>query len=256
MKKILVHFLLFTLLLSSAHADIYSDLEPGVVSVTAQDTIPFRTEPTYTAEPVLQIGSGVEMTLLSIDEASNWAYVQLESGPDGYPICGYVRPGVLMNGDYLYWNMFRVVNPEKNHRLNLRSEPSADSSSLGKYYTGVYVENYEQEKNGYLRVKVGTRVGYMDKRYLVAYNSTDASAIPMTTIQNQAGSGGNLRKTPSLDGKLYALYPNGTEVAVLGVTPNGWCHVMINGVTGFMMANKLADSFSFNVPVSDPSVLF
>lgn len=250
MRKSLFIAICCIFLLSSAHADIYSELAPGIVSVIAQDIIPFRTEPDYQVEPCLNIGPGVSLTLLSIEE-NNWAYVEFEHTGYGELVRGYVRPGALMNGDYLYWNMCRVVNPESNHRLNLRSEPSAKSASLGKYYTGVFVENYEQEKNGYLRVQVGNRVGYMDKQYLVPYNSTDISEIPMTTIQNEGGSGGNLRKSPSLDGKLYALYPNGTEVAVLGVTPNGWCHVMINGVTGFMMADKLADSFSFDSLVDE-----
>ena len=249
MRKFLLLTLCCLFLLSSAHADIYSELDPGVVSVIAQDIIPFRSEPDFQFEPHLNIGPGVSLTLLSIE--NNWAYVEFEHTGYGEMVRGYVRTGALMNGDYLYWNMCRVVNPESNHRLNLRSEPSAKSASLGKYYTGVFVENYEQEKNGYLRVQVGNRVGYMDKQYLVPYNSTDISEIPMTTIQNEGGSGGNLRKSPSLDGKLYALYPNGTEVAVLGVTPNGWCHVMINGVTGFMMADKLADSFSFDSLVDE-----
>ena len=146
MRKVLLFALCGIFLLSSACADIYSELVPGVVSVTAQGTIPFRTEPAYNAEPVLHIGSGVRLTLLSIEEENNWAHVQLETGPDGYPVRGYVRPGALMNGDYLYWNMCRVFNPESNHRLNLRSGPSAESASLGKYYTGVFAENYEQEK--------------------------------------------------------------------------------------------------------------
>ena len=246
MRKFLLLTLYCIFLLTSAHADIYSELAPGIVSVIAQDSIPFRAKPDYQVEPYRNIGPGVSLTLLSLDKENNWAYVQLETGPDGSPIRGYVRPGVLMNGDYLYWNMCRVVTPESNQRLILRSEPSAESAPLGKYCTGVFVQNYEQEKNGYLRVRVGNRVGYMDKQCLVPYNSTDISEIPITTIQNAGASGGNLRKSPSLDGKLYALYPNGTEVAVLGVTPNGWCHVMINGVTGFMMADKLADSFSFD----------
>ena len=150
-----------------------------------------------------------------------------------------------MVGDYLYWDMCRVVNPESGQRLNLRSEPSADSASLGKYYTGVYVENYHQEKNGYLRVRIGNLIGYMDKRYLEPYDSSEVSEITQTVIRNAGGSGGNLRTEPSLDGRLIGLYPNGTEVAVLGVTPNQWCHVMINGVTGFMKEDKLAGSFSF-----------
>lgn len=115
---------------SSAHADIYSELDPGVVSVTAQGTIPFRTEPAYHTQPVLHLASGVCLTLLSIDEEKHWAHVQLETGPDGYPIRGYVHADALMNGDYLYWNMCRVVNPESNHRLHLRSEPSVEAASL------------------------------------------------------------------------------------------------------------------------------
>lgn len=248
MRTLLLLTLCFALVFTSASADIYSELDPGVVTVAAQGTIPFRLEPVFSAEAILHIASGVPLTLLSIDEENNWAYVQLEPGPDGYPIRGYVRPGALMNGDYMYWNMCRVVNPQSNYRLNLRSQPSADSASLGKYYTGVLVQNFEQEKNGYLRVKLGTQVGYMDKRYLVPYNSTDVSEIPLTIIRNDGGSGGNLRKAPSLEGKLIGLYPNGTEVAVLGVTPNDWCHVMINGATGFMMADKLADPFTFDAP--------
>ena len=251
MRKILLPMLCLACLLSCAHADIYSNLDLGVVSVIAQDIIPFRPEPDAQVEPQLNIGPGVSLTLLSIDKENNWAYVELEHGGSEYPVRGYVRPGALMNGDYLYWNMCRVINPESSHRLNLRSEPCDESDSLGKYYTGVFVQNFEQEKNGYLRVRVGTQVGCMDKQYLAPYSSTDVSAIPITTIQNDKGSGGNLRKSPSLKGKLYALYPNGTEVAVLGVTPNGWCHVMINGVTGFMMADKLADSFSFDASVND-----
>lgn len=246
MRVLFLLLICLSVLISSAHADIYSELDPGIVTVTAQGTIPFRTEPAFSAQPILHIASGVPLTLLSVDEANNWAYVRLEPGPDGDPVCGYVRPGALMNGDYLYWNMCRVINPESNHRLNLRSQPSVDAASLGKYYTGVLVQNFEQEENGYLRVKVGNQVGYMDKQYLVPFNASDVSAIPLTTISNSGGSGGNLRRSPSLNGKLFALYPNGTEVAVLGVTPNGWCHVMINGVTGFMMADKLADRFSFD----------
>lgn len=231
---------------SAVLADAYTDLDPGLVTVVAQGTIPFRASPDDSAEPFLQIASGTSLTLLSINWQTNWAYAQLDSGPDGYPVKGYVRPDGLMNGDYLYWDMCRVVNPNSQDRLNLRSGPSADAPSLGKYYTGVLVQNYHQEENGYLRVCVGSQVGYMDVRYLTA-NLFDVTAfMPILTIDNKGGSGGNLRVSPSLGARPFGLYPNGTEVVVLGVTPNGWCHVMINGVTGFMMADKLSGIVRFD----------
>ncbi len=245
MRTILAAILLVCLLVSSASADAYSQLELGVVSVTAPDTIPLRREPVLSAEAYLHISSGVSMTLLSLDEETGWAYVRIDYGPRDEPSFGYVRSGTLMNGDYLYWDMCRVVNPEEGGRLNLRSLPSADAASLGKYHTGVLVQNYHQEANGYLRVRVGTQVGYMDKRYLVPWDSTDVSRLPVTTIANTQGTGGNLRKKPSTSSKRIALYPNGTEVVVLGVVPGGWCHVMIGGITGFMQSRLLADAFSF-----------
>lgn len=245
MRSFLLVLMIACLPWTQASADLYSEPGPGAVSVTSREALPFRRNPDFSEEPFLFLGPGLSVTLLALDEENNWAYVEIENGPDGAPVQGYVCPGSLMVGDYLYWDMCRVVNPESGQRLNLRNEPSVDSASLGKYYTGVYAENYHQEKNGYLRVRIGNLVGWMDKRYLEPYDSSDVSEITQTVIRNEEGSGGNLRTEPSLAGGLIDLYPNGTEVAVLGVTPNQWCHVMINGVTGFMMENKLEGSFSF-----------
>ena len=246
MRKLLPAVFILMLLFSSAHADIYSNLSPGLVSVVSKETIPLRTEPYFSLQPALNLGPGLSVTLLSLDEKTGWAYVRLDWAFDDSPQQGYVRSGALMNGDYLYWDMCRVVNPEPEHRLHLRSAPDANAPSLGKYYTGVLAQNYHQGENGYLRVSLGKMVGYMDQQYLVAYDSTDVSRIPMTVIANASGSGANMRLSPSPDGELFALYPNGTVVAMLGVTPNDWCHVMINGATGFIMADKLAGSFSFS----------
>lgn len=254
MRKILTVILLCCFVFSSACADVYSELETGVVSVVAPGTLPLRQEPRLSAEISLHIASGVAMTLLQLDEESGWAYVRIDFGPKDEPALGYVRSGGLMNGDYLYWDMCRVVNPEEDERLNLRSLPQADAASLGKYYTGVLVQNYHQETDGYLRVRVGDQVGFMDKDYLVPWDSTDISRLPVTTIANPQGTGGNLRKKPSVSSKRIALWPNGTKVVVLGVVPGGWCHVMIGGKTGFMQSRLLAEPFSFAPPTQQPEI--
>ena len=244
MKRTALLLMILLLLCPAAQADLFIDLAPGGVTVLPPEGAPFRTEPDARAEPLFNIGPGVNLTLLSVDRETNWAYVLLVvTTPKAERHFGYVRPGALINGDYLSADACRIVNPNPGERLNLRTGPSPDAESLGQYYTGVLVKNYHQEKNGYLRVCIGNRVGYMDKRYLVAYDSTAASEIPLMTIQNSGGSGANLRLEPGMQGKLLGLYPNGTEAAVLGTAPGGWLHVMIHGATGFMAADLLADSF-------------
>ena len=41
-----------------------------------------------------------------------------------------------------------------------------------------------------------------------------------------------------------ALYPNGTQVRVLGIAGE-WCHVLIDGEIGFMMTQYLVPRLSF-----------
>ena len=118
MKRFLMFLVLGVLLASSACADVYSDLRPGIVSVVANEPIQLRCEPKPSAEVILQIGSGVSLTLLSVDD-QGWAYV-LSHTPEGESMPGYIRSESLMNGDYLYWDMSRVVNPEKHQRLVVR----------------------------------------------------------------------------------------------------------------------------------------
>lgn len=244
MKRMLLLALSLCLLLSPALADPYSELKPGVVCVTAQESIGLRSEPNYKLEPVCYLGPGLRIELLSFDEQSGWGHVFIPMIPPEDSFSGYVRIGSLMNGDYLSYNMCRVVNPNPGERLNLRSAPSPDADSLGSYYTGTLAVNYQQEKNGYLRVQIGFETGYMDKRYLVAYNSTDRSELPLTRIDNPDGSGANLRFSPATSAELLSFHPNGTEVVVMGASSNGWYHVMIDGVTGYVMESKLARPFS------------
>ena len=68
--------------------------------------------------------------------------------------------------------------------------------------------------------------------------------LPKVTIQNPNGQGANLRKQASTYTDVKALYPNGTQVQVLGLTKE-WCHVLIDGKIGFMMTRYLVPRLSF-----------
>ena len=61
--------------------------------------------------------------------------------------------------------------------------------------------------------------------------------LPKVTIQN-------LRRQASTRVSAVALYPNGTQVQVLGIAGE-WCHVLIDGEIGFMMTQYLVPRLSF-----------
>lgn len=252
MRKMLLFVLLLCLAAFPALADAYTDLTPGIVSVVAPQPIPLRAEPVYNAEPITYIASGMRLTLLQVSQETGWGYVRLDNTAEAEPLYGHVRLGGLHNGDYLSSDTLRIINTSPGQRLNLREKPTADSPSLAKYFTGTLVVNYDSvyhpQGEGYLRVKVGDQIGYMAKEYLTPSASSSESMLPTTIISNTEGTGGNLRDCPSLDGQLLDFYPNGTQVTILGVARDGWCHVMIVGRTGFMRTELLLGQISFDAP--------
>lgn len=139
-------------------------------------------------------------------------------------------------------NTAYVFNSQSGYRLNLRTEPSASSTSLGKYYTGVPVTLNGRSRNGYQHVTIGTLSGWMDQRYLTGTNLFFEDEMPIVTVDNLR-SGVNLRSGPSTSYARIGWYPHGTDVVVLGVRADGWYHVMISGQSGFVSSTLLSDSF-------------
>ena len=140
----------------------------------------------------------------------------------------------------------QVYNPVSTDRLNLRAEKTENSASLGKYYNGCTVAIIEKGSDGWSRVKIGNLEGYMRNKFLDFNASKDQQTemLPKVTIQNPNGQGANLRKQASTYADVKALYPNGTQVQVLGLTEE-WCHVLIDGKIGFMMTRYLVPRLSF-----------
>ena len=127
-----------------------------------------------------------------------------------------------------------VNNPYPGDRLNLRREPTTDSSSLGKYYNGVYVEVLSTLDNGFTQVRIGNLVGYMKAEYLTT--NYVASAMPLLKI-NSSGKV-NLREQASTSSNSLGLYPKDTEAILLGFNGN-WAHVIVDGKIGFMLTTYL-----------------
>mgnify|MGYP000397338217 FL=1 len=140
----------------------------------------------------------------------------------------------------------QVHNPISTDRLNLRAEKTANSASLGKYYNGCMVAIVQKGNDGWSRVRIGNLEGYMKNQFLDfnAPKDQQTEMLPKVTIQNLNGQGANLRRQASTHVNAVALYPNGTQVYVLGIAGE-WCHVLIDGEIGFMMTQYLVPRLSF-----------
>lgn len=155
-----------------------------------------------------------------------------------------------------------VNNPDPTDRLNLRTKPSEEAITLGKYYNGVVVFVYSV-KNGWAKVDIQGREGYMKDEYLAygvydgneyrplgAYSGAiyaQSSAVPTMRVNAKTL---NLRKDTSAQSAIIATYPYGTEVQVIGAG-TVWHHVLApseNGgnFVGYMKAEYLDGDVSFH----------
>ena len=188
-------------------------------------------------------GYGETVTLLGF--TPKWWHVQIREYTGFVPADGSVldqRTGNYYDG----YATAQVHNPISTDRLNLRVEKTENSASLGKYYNGCTVAIVQKGNDGWSRVRIGNLEGYMKNQFLDfnAPKDQQTELLPKVTIQNPNGQGANLRRQASTRVSAVALYPNGTQVQVLGIAGE-WCHVLIDGEIGFMMTQYLVPRLSF-----------
>ena len=135
-----------------------------------------------------------------------------------------------------------VFNPAAD-TLPLYIDPSFSQPPAAWYYNATFV-TITEESGAFAAVVIGdpdggTAAGYMEAEHLIHHAATLSAqpAGPVLSVQNDAGTGLNLRPGPVVDPAQppIMLCPNGTDVMVLGVW-DGWLHVRVmdGGMTGFV----------------------
>lgn len=125
-------------------------------------------------------------------------------------------------------------------RLNMRAQPSKDSASLGKFYSGTTVEIVADAGNGWSQVSIGGVEGYMMTQYL----SADGSGVRDGTYDRQVVSPYGtqsvvLRNRPSDSYDAVAMLTVGETVRVLG-TSGSYCYVRTqNDCVGCLSGDEL-----------------
>ncbi len=139
-----------------------------------------------------------------------------------------------------------ILNSAEGFRLNLREEPAFSAKSLGKYYTGTPVTLTGQFVDGYAQALVaGTTLGWLDVRFLTTDTLTLVPETPMVTVRN-SGSGATLRSGPASTYDRLGWFGHGTLITVLGVRNDGWYHVTVDGLVGFISEGLLSGTFPYH----------
>lgn len=123
----------------------------------------------------------------------------------------------------------------KGGTLKLRETASQQAAVLGKYPTGTWVQILE-DGNGWDKVSVGGKTGYMMDQYLT---QGTANYVSQLYVRTNTGVGVNLRSAPSDSAASITGVAEGTLVDVLvkGVT---WYKVRVGEQVGYVAAKYLS----------------
>ena len=183
-----------------------------------------RQQPSLSAKVLGQYPTGTWMTVLSED--GEWSKVSV-NGKEGYVMNKYLASGASSSTLYVRTNTGRG--------LNLRDQPSLEGNIITSFKPGTAVEVL-QRGNGWHKVSVSGKTGYMASQFLASGQSTGGSASSKSgTVANP---GANqvllLRETASTDARVLGYFRNGTQVSILGES-GSFYKVNVAGKTGYMM---------------------
>ena len=145
---------------------------------------------------------------------------------------------------YSLWDIVWVVTTDKpGNRLNLRCDSSRQSNSLGKYYAGTVVWQEAQPVNGYMKVRIGQMIGYMDTRYLIHGMYTPDAELPVLTVTDKNGA--QVYTLPQYNSQIVQFAQYGATVTVLGVRADSWVQVMFENEIGYVLSDSLSKTLKY-----------
>ncbi|MCJ7842283.1 SH3 domain-containing protein [Lederbergia sp. NSJ-179] len=226
-----------------------SKSETKFVSVNAGSTLNLRSSASTSASVLAGLSNGTAVTVES--ESKGWAKVKV-NGKTGYVSSQFLtgkastpskQPTAPTSPSK---TETKYVSVNAGSTLNLRSSASTSSSVLAGLSNGTAV-TVESESNGWAKVKVNGKTGYVSSQFLTGKASTPskqptAPTSPSKTetkyVSVNAGSTLNLRSSASTSSSVLAGLSNGTAVTVESES-NGWAKVKVNGKTGYVSSQFL-----------------
>ena len=233
------------------------------VQVATDSYLNLRSSASTTSSVLTKLTTGMEVTVDS--EANGWAKVKA-NGKEGYVSAKYLTTSAPSKSSTVSTpskssTPAPVANPTTTTKyvqvatdsyLNLRASASTTGSVLMKLTNGIEV-TVDSEANGWAKVKVNGKEGYVSAKYLTA-SAPSKSSIPSTPIQVSVPikqeatikyvdvkpkSSLNMRNKPSANASIIIKLAKGIEVNVISES-NGWSLVKVYGKEGYVSSEYLS----------------
>jgi mannosyl-glycoprotein endo-beta-N-acetylglucosaminidase len=215
------------------------------------------------AELITSLKKGTEVKVYS--EANGWSKIEV-NGKEGYVSSKYL---ISTNSNQSTISTSEAPATAKtttkyvnvsSGSLNLRKSGSTSGEHITSLKKGTEVTVYS-EANGWSKIKVNGKEGYVSSKYLTSTNSSQstnstseapATAKSATKYVNVSSGSLNMRKNASTNSSIIVKLAKGKEVKVYSET-NGWAKVEVFGQTGFVSSQYLTASISSKDKVNSPS---
>ncbi|GIN57056.1 beta-N-acetylglucosaminidase [Lederbergia ruris] len=219
-----------------------SKTETKYVSVNAGSTLNLRSSASASASIIGSLSNGTAVTVQS--ESNGWAQVKV-NGKTGYVSSQYLTGKTSTNPSKPSTSApskteTKYVSVNAGSTLNLRSGASANSSILGSLKNGTAV-TVESESNGWAKVKVNGKTGYVSSQFLTSAKEIADSTPPTKYIKGASVSGINMYTKPSAKSSVMVKIASGIPVVVLS-EENGWAKIKVYGEEGYIESKFLSDT--------------
>jgi uncharacterized protein YgiM (DUF1202 family) len=126
--------------------------------------------------------------------------------------------------------------------LNLRAKPSTASAVVARLAKGTKVTQVAAPAKGWVKVKAGTRTGYVATSYLTtkAPAAKPGTTTPAAKVSYVTVASLNLRAKASTSSSVLARLAKGTKVTHVGAASKGWQKVTVGKRTGFVSTAYLS----------------
>ena len=136
-----------------------------------------------------------------------------------------------------------VIDAKTSDRVHFRREASAESKSLGLYFTGTEVLCNSSPYEQWTQVTIGSQMGFIKSEFLVFGENLGrtASKQPSGFVDSKNATGKiNLRSGPSQNASIEGKFSHGEPLILMGETADHWCYIEIGGLQGYMMAEYVS----------------
>lgn len=158
----------------------------------------------------------------------------------------YTKALVESNNTFKNFSMNRNIPGEfanvTTNSLNMRKGAGTSYASLGKLSKGTRVEILEKSKNGWTKIFVNNKAGYVSSDYIkVNGASIRKSTVTTTTATKKGvvtGNGLRVRKEANTNSAILTKLYKGDNVTVLN-TSKGWAKINYKGTVGYVSSDYL-----------------